>query len=332
MYGSNCKSFIRRNAFTLIELLTVIAIIGVLAGLLLPAIQSAREAARTTACSSHLRQMGLAVLTFELNKKYLPSAAYGRPYEYFNESGRMPPGNIIASPLTDILPYVEQSIAANSYDWRQDWFAAQNQQAINAHVPVYHCPSSPGGLTQYGIGSGGGNAPTLTGATCDYSAVYSWGYPYVVPLPNFLEDPWGVAALSPLTESGSFVRPTLLRTRDGSSCSLIFVEQADQMQRWVRGRVESTNPSSAKAWAPWAGEACTWLLSYLNDGSMWAPTGLGPCNINCNNGQGIYGFHSAGANALMLDQRVVFLSTAIDPLVLFAYVTRARGDNDHTPE
>src|SRR6266850_1473662 len=61
-----------RPAFTLVELLVVIAIIGVLVALLLPAVQAAREASRRTQCSSHLRQVGLAVCNFEDTYKMVP--------------------------------------------------------------------------------------------------------------------------------------------------------------------------------------------------------------------------------------------------------------------
>jgi prepilin-type N-terminal cleavage/methylation domain-containing protein len=61
-----------RGAFTLVELLVVIAIIGTLVGLLLPAIQAARESARRSACSSNLKQITLAFLTFESARQLLP--------------------------------------------------------------------------------------------------------------------------------------------------------------------------------------------------------------------------------------------------------------------
>ncbi len=133
-----------RKAFTLVEVLVVVAIIGLLIALLLPAVQAARDASRRSSCANNLKQIGLAVQS------------------YHNVHGCYPPGNVTktqgichgdalagvgypsedgANWLIAILPFVEQSTLFDQYDSNQFNESAQNRTVREAQLPTYVCPS-----------------------------------------------------------------------------------------------------------------------------------------------------------------------------------------------
>ncbi len=117
----------RQLGFTLVEVLVVIAIIGILVALLLPAVQAAREAARRLQCSNNLKQIGLALQNYESTSRCLPSARTGSPHLW--------------SAQAQILPYLEGGNVYKTIDFRRGVLDPVNREAVRAIIPTYLCPS-----------------------------------------------------------------------------------------------------------------------------------------------------------------------------------------------
>lgn len=118
--------FRSRSAFTLVELLVVIAIVGILVSLLLPAIQSAREAARRMQCSNNLKQIGLALHNYESSFKRFPMGSWERNF---------------ISPLVAVLPHIEQTSNFQQWDFRLSYTHPFNRAVANQRIDTYLCPS-----------------------------------------------------------------------------------------------------------------------------------------------------------------------------------------------
>ena len=140
-----------RRGFTLIELLVGIAIIGILVGLLLPAVQAAREAARRTQCSNRIKQISLASHNYHTAfKQFAPGYV---SYRTRNGAG---PGYAQIDPVTwdaapgwgwasAILPYMEAQPLFEQIRFDQSIWSDQNADAVATTLPSYLCPSSTGG-------------------------------------------------------------------------------------------------------------------------------------------------------------------------------------------
>lgn len=130
------------RAFTLVELLVVVAIIGVLVGLLLPAVQSARESARRVQCANNLKQLGLALLSYEDAHQELPACGLVTPK--FDEQYQVDIFNPFSgkqlSWIVLVLPFFEQSALYDQFDLSRA-VSSQSKNPQATWLPPLMCPS-----------------------------------------------------------------------------------------------------------------------------------------------------------------------------------------------
>jgi len=124
---------VARSAFTLVELLVMIAIIGSLVSLLLPAVQAAREAARRLSCQSNLRQLGIAITNFETANKYFPPSSWAVSAASDPWSGQ-----------ARLLPYVEGDTLFQKVDFSKPYSDQANKDLFPPNGVPQHFPLSYG--------------------------------------------------------------------------------------------------------------------------------------------------------------------------------------------
>jgi len=265
---------LRRNhsGFTLVELLVVIAIIGTLVGLLLPAVQAAREAARRSQCGNNLRQLGLGF------QNYL-SAKSGFPASLYDQNENLQDGNDPGLPSNShkalLLPFIEEANLASRYSLKKHWWDATSNNGTAAdpvlgipadsnlalamtNVPIFLCPSTPGRDKLLSIplraNSGNSYSPTAKSGRPGFSVAQPLGQtdydvmngiksnvigtstaddPYY-DYPNKAKNPeWSRAALQ------KNKRTPLREIIDGTSKTIMMVECAGRPDVW-RGKKKLT--------------------------------------------------------------------------------------------
>ena len=344
----------RAVGFTLVELLVVIAIIAVLVGLLLPAVQSAREAGRRIACSNHIRQLGLACLHFVVAKKTFPPAVLMDTT--VTKSGH-PGHNFGPNWLVLLLPFYEKealfsTVSQSVVDYPHSGSSAW-RDVRNIRIPELLCPSDGFNTRAYNHPYYGGRWERGNyGANAGPGMLYEYkrgdeglevranryqevsGVMYIgqsaAELPGFYEhlaSPRGVMSVNTQT--------TPLQISDGSSKTVLIDEirsgtvETDLRGVWAMGQCgASIVAGSGRADGPGPNISLTWYDDVF-DGLDDVANGMG-CGPNHESHQvTAKSKHPGGVNVCFADGSTRFIADSIQRGVY--QLIHSRDDNLITP-
>ncbi|MCC9599427.1 DUF1559 domain-containing protein [Stieleria sp. JC731] len=311
-----------RTGFTLVELLVVIAIIGILVGLLLPAVQAARESARRMQCTNNLKQIGLATLNYESIYKQLPPGPWDGDPGSTSAAGRDANACCRAANAAGwsaqfrILPFIEQDMV---YDmatedpayWPNRPNNAREDDVAQVLLPVFYCPTRRP-PTGYGTAKFG---------RVDYAGNGGFFHGRPDSAVNFIpEAPLGAPAVSTRsrsnggllkTKGGAIIwakegdKRTLAGIRDGLTHSIVFAEKSlpysehgldgGDNERW-------NNPG-------WDTDTIRWHFPPKSDSQTYTPDRDANEGTNWNR---YFGSSHTGVHAVMCDGSVQYFDFAID--------------------
>lgn len=324
----------QRRAFTLVELLVVVAILAMLVAVLVPAVQSARESARRTQCANNLSQIGRAA------------------QHYMSLMGSLPPGGYTRHRITwffALLPHLGESARGEAYDPNWNYHQGPNSSLLTTAPAGMACPSDPGPLiwklatgdrfkgnyvcSVGNVGVGGPNAwdsDVLASRTNGSTTVANGGQPFVVFGSIDID---GTPAPTPTKP----VQIAPAAIRDGLSNTLGFSE----LLRGTDGIVQSGASAADHRGMPYHASFC-WFSTWMTPNSP-SPDRLGgstgtclstakaPCTSATISGlpkdQAARSMHVGGVTVCRLDGSTTFVSDGVDWAVWQAVGTTRGGDS-----
>lgn len=349
----------KNTGFTLVELLVVIAIIGMLVGLLLPAVQQAREAARVMQCGNNLKNLALACMNVESSARAFPSGGFG-----FNWSGDPENGLGYKQPgswMFAILPMIEQNALyqlpsdGSTADKAQNSSSAGMSTLLTTPLAVFHCPSrrgvktyptkdrskinfklsaaNPCGKTDYA-----GNAGDVS--KCQSAGIYSERVPVhenpsVATLKNWVStNSWPNYSAQNTGVLYYLSRTTMGEIRDGTTNTFLIGEKHLPSDYY-----ENCANSTSDDYSPFTGgdRDClrtTRTGSFDASGNFTAYSGSNlDILIQDRSGisdSGTYGYrfgscHSGACGMAMCDASVQRVSYSVDPEIYYCKGSRADG-------
>ena len=293
----------------------MIAIIGILIGLLLPAVQAARETARRMQCQNSERQIGLAILNFESQQNVFPASGW-------TQAG---PGNThgkYVSWRTVILPHLEQSKVHTLYDPTMDWWEGTNVVVASVPIPIYVCASVP---IQPDVMAAIAKPPrpamsfsTPLGRS-DYEAIQGIQPSSVDPIQYDANNRFSVMHRNSRNKFASIL--------DGASNTVMVVECGGRPTVYRRHSQQlSLLNEQGIGWVDSEGSFS--LDGASSDGSREGCRPANGCNVamNAKNDNEPYSFHASGSNCLFADGHIQFVNQSVDLNIFAAMCTRAAAE------
>ena len=327
----------KSKAFTLVELLAVITIIGILISLLLPAVQAAREAARRMQCANNMKQLGIALHGYHATHQCFPPAgvAYGICVQDLSRHYVGDKTVLNASGLMMLLPYLDQVPLYDAYDQKQcasnvtayagggggfgtlagDAVTSGNARVVSTRLAVFSCPSDNGDPylpadDPVGIKAGSG----IQGVKTNYDFSTSDDEYYC----NY----WRTAPPSSQRMFGQNSSCRVADVRDGTSNTIAMAERTYDVYN---------GPCSA-----WGYRAWVMVGVDVGDGygiNVWANAAYGDESIpgRLLTWASAGSLHPGGAHVLLADGSVEFVNENTDTVILEKLSAMADGQIFATP-